>query len=78
MNRLMIAVCVASLSLFGCAAGDDEPTPTPPAEEPQRDPPKQVKSGEFANPYAGITPALDEYREPSEVPILQGSPIPSR
>ena len=77
MNRLMIALAVVSLSMFGCAAGDDDPTPEPVAQEPQRDPPKQVKSGQFANPYEGITPALNEYREPSEVPGLQSGPTPA-
>ena len=51
MNRLLVAVAAMSLFAFGCTAeGTEDPEPEPVAQEPQRDPPKQVRSGVFENP----------------------------
>ena len=79
MNRLLVAVAALSLTAFGCAAeGVDDPEPEPVAQEPQRDPPKQVKSGIFTNPYDNIQVPLSSYQLPPDEPTLQAPNVPSR
>jgi hypothetical protein len=78
MNRLLIAACALSLSAFGCAAGTDDPEQEPVTQEPQRDPPKQVRSGIFTNPYDQIQVPLDSYKLLPDEEQLQEPNIPSR
>lgn len=79
MNRLLVAAAALSLFAFGCAAeGTDDPGPEPTVQEPQRDPPKQVRSGVFQNPYDNIQVPLGSYQLPPEEPALQAPRIPSR
>lgn len=78
MNRLVVAVAVFSLSAFGCAAGTEDPEPEPTVQEPQRDPPKQVRSGAFQNPYENIQVPLGSYHLPPEEPVLQTPRLPGR
>jgi hypothetical protein len=80
MNRLLATLAVATLSLsaFGCAAGTDDPAPEPTVQEPQRDPPKEVKSGILDNPYDSIRVPVDSYQLLPNEPQLQAPPIPSR
>lgn len=79
MNRLLVAsLLTLSITAFGCAAGTDDPDPTPSVDEPQRDPPKQVRVGEFDDPYDSVVVGVDDYRLPPEVAPRQTPPIPGR
>jgi hypothetical protein len=79
MNRLLIAVASLSLFAYGCAAdGTEDPEPEPTVQEPQRDPPKQIKSGVFENPYDNIQVPLGSYQLPPDEPALQTPRLPSR
>lgn len=79
MNRLLVAVAALSLFAFGCAAeGTEDQEPDPVAQEPQRDPPKTVKSGAFVNPYDNIQVPLDYYQLLPDEPALQTPRGPSR
>lgn len=79
MNRLFVAVAALSVFAFGCAAeGTEDPEQEPAVQEPQRDPPKQVRSGVFENPYDNIQVPLGSYQLPPDVPDLQAPRIPSR
>jgi hypothetical protein len=51
MNRWLASLAlVLGLSTFACAAGVEDPEPTPTVAEPQREAPKQVLSGEIEEP----------------------------
>ena len=79
MNRVLVAVAAMSLFAFGCAAeGTEDPEQEPPVAEPQRDPPKQVRSGVFENPYDNIQVPLDSYFLLPEEPELQAPKVPGR
>jgi hypothetical protein len=79
MNRLLVAVAALSLFAFGCAAeGTDDPDPEPTVQEPQRDPPKQVRSGVFTNPYDNIQVPLGSYQLLPDEPELQAPRVPGR
>jgi hypothetical protein len=79
MNRLFVAVAALSVFAFGCTAeGTEDPGPEPVAEEPQRDPPKQVRSGVFENPYDNIAVPVGSIKLLPDVPELQQPKIPSR
>lgn len=77
MTRLL-AILTLSLTVFGCAAGTEDPSPAPTPDQPQRDPPAQTLSGTLDNPYQNAVGTVDEYRLPPEVPQLQAPPIPGR
>ena len=79
MNRLFVAVAALSVFAFGCTAeGTEDPEPAPPVQEPQRDPPKEVRSGVFENPYGSIAAPYNGGVDVPEVPALQQPRIPSR
>ena len=79
MNRLLVAVAAVSVFAFGCTAeGTEDPEPSPPVEEPQRDPPKQIKAGNLVNPYDNISVPLDYYQRMPDEPTLQQPRLPGR
>ena len=79
MNRLLVAVAALSVFAFGCAAeGTEDQEPEPVAQEPQRDPPKTIRSGAFTNPYDNIQVPLGDYQLLPDEPQLQNPKIPGR
>ena len=73
-----LAVLAVAVTMAGCATGVEDPQPVPAPDEPQRDPPKQIKSGVFENPYDNIQVPLGSYQLPPDEPTLQTPRLPSR
>lgn len=76
MNRVLFAAVLSlSLSAIGCAADVDDPVPTPPAPEPQRNPPAQALSGAVENPFVNLSPDYGPATDPQIAP-RQKPPLP--
>jgi len=73
MNRLLVAVAIATVALAGCATEVDDPLPIPAPPEAQKDPPRKELGGEFNDPFANI--ASDPGRLPPER-IAKNPPLP--
>ncbi|MBX3188243.1 MAG: hypothetical protein KF819_14575 [Labilithrix sp.] len=75
MNRALCAV-VLGIAMMGCAAGEEDPVPAPPAPEEQRDPPKQALSGDFQDPVGMKIGVVEGNHGLDRVPAKQRPPGP--